>query len=129
MKIYVVMSGEWEDNRIEKLFLSEQKAQEYCDEMNLLLPDGSPDICYVNTHDTYDDRELEKTRYAMVYASIYEWGQQVDFIDYAHEPVSVQQSDEDSVEFTIDVSTCENYSEVMELAEETLEKLKESGEL
>ena len=126
MKIYVVMSGEWEDRGINKVYLSEQKAQEYCREMNLLLPDGDPDNCQVIIWETNDDKPILKTRWAKVFSYYHET---VDFIDYAGGPQDPSVDSDDNLTFTIDVSVCENYSEVMELAKETLEKLKESGEL
>ena len=126
MKIYVVMSGEWEDRGINKVYLSEQKAQEYCREMNLLFPDGDPDNCQVIIWETNDDKQILKTKWAQVMSYDCET---IDFIDYASRSQEPHVDSEGILTFTIDVSTCKNYSEVMELAEKTLEKLKESGEL
>lgn len=124
MKIYVVMSGEWEDEGINKVYLSGQKAQEYCKEMNLLLPEDDPDRCKVITWETDDDKPILKNKWAKVMSYYHET---VDFIDYAGGPQEPSVDSDDNLTFTIDVSTRKDYSEVMELAEETLEKLKESG--
>lgn len=126
MKIYVVMSGELEGIGINKVYLSKQKAQEYCHEMNLLLPEGGPDVCRVITWETDDDKPILKNKYAQVMSYDCET---IDFIDYAGGSQEPHVGSDDNLTFTIDVSTCKNYSEVMELAEGTLEKLKESGEL
>lgn len=125
MKIYVVMSGEWEDEAVDIVYLSEQKAQEYCHEMNLLLPKDDPDRCIVITWVTADDDPIVKTQYAQVMS--YDC-KTINSIEYAYEPQKPNVDSEGLLTFTIDVSTCKNYGEVMELAEETLEKLKESGE-
>ena len=125
MKIYVVMSGEWEDEGINKVYLSKQKAQEYCHEMNLLLPEDDPDICRVITWGTDDDKPIPNNKWAQVMSYFCET---IDFIDYTGGPQEPHVDSEGMLTFTIDVSTCKNYSEVMELAEKTLEKLKESGE-
>ena len=126
MKVYVVMSGEWEDEGINKVYLSEQKAHEYCKEINLLLPEDDPDRCRAITWKTDDDKPILKNKWAKVFSYYHET---VDFIDYAGGPQDPSVDSDDNLTFTIDVSVCENYSDVMELAKETLEKLKESGEL
>ena len=125
MKVYVVMSGEWEDEGVNKIYLSEQKAQEYCYQMNLLLPEGDPDRCRIVIWETDDDKPILENKWAKMFSHDHET---IDFIDYADGPQEPNIDSEGILTFTIDVSTCENYSEVMELAEETLEKLKESGE-
>ena len=125
MKVYVVMSGEWEDRVINRIYLSEQKAQEYCQEMNLLLHEDYSGSCRVITWETDDDKPILKTRWAQVMSCGCET---IDFAYYASGPQEPHVDSEGILTFTVDVSTCKNYSEVMELAEKTLEKLKESGE-
>jgi len=94
--------------------------------MNLLLPEDDHDRCKVITWETDDDKPILNNKWAKVMSYYHE---AVDFIDYAGGPHEPSVDADDNLTFTIDVSTCENYSEVMELAERTLEKLKESGEL
>jgi hypothetical protein len=60
MKVYVVTAGSYEDYRIRKVFLDEEKAKEYVELSNLSNYD---DHYYLETYDTSDDLEISKITY------------------------------------------------------------------
>lgn len=119
MKIYVVTSGSWEDYGINKVFLSKKAAENYCNYWNM-FEDDEDELLRIEEWDDSSDETFVPPKYARV--TLYD--DYIIYIDPTDELNDTEVTVEDSwcsIEFTIDITSCNSREDIEKIARETVE--------
>lgn len=120
MKIYVVASGLGEDYGINKIFLSKEAAENYCNYWNMFENDEDEHMIM----EEYDDYSHNTANVFYKYARVILYNDDSIRIDPAIKPKETEVTGTKywySINFTIDITSCNSREDIEKLARETVE--------
>lgn len=118
MKVYVVTSGSWEDYGINKVFLSKEAAESYCSYWNMFENDDN--FCNIEEWDDSSDETFVRPKYVRV--TLYDDDTLViDPIDKLKDTEITVEDNWGSIEFSLDITSCNSREDIEKLARETVE--------
>ena len=120
MKIYVVTRGSWEDYGIDKVFSSKEAADNYCNYWNMFEDDDEDNFFSIGEYEDSSGEKFKHQRYARV---------TFDELDgmYTAPSDTWEESYVDnsicgiSLEFSLDITSCNSREDLEKLARETVE--------
>lgn len=119
MKIYVVTSGPWEDYGINKVFLSKEAAENYCNYWNM-FEDDEDELLRIEEYNDSSKEPIEFPKYARVTLNY-----DGEFTSYPADSMENTSLYDGcyitSISFSIDITSCESREDIEKLARETVE--------
>jgi len=122
MKIYVVTSGSWEDYGINKVFLSKEAAENYCNCWNMFEDDEDDEGEHMRIEEYNDSSKepIEFYKYARVTLDY-----DGTFTSYPADSMENTSLYDGyfmtSISFSLDIAACNSREDIYKLARETVE--------
>ena len=119
MKIYVVTSGSWEDYGINRVFLSKEAAESYCNYWNM-FEDDEDELLGIEEYDDSSKESIEFSKYARVTLDY-----DGTFTSYPADSIENTSLYDGyymtSISFSLDITACNSREDIEKLARETVE--------